>query len=58
MLCFQWVVAPDTSLYDELTNTKDRDYKVYKIGDCVKVGRIANATEIGISACNKIEQVE
>lgn len=36
-------VKPDTSLYDEIKNSND--YKVYNIGDSVKIGRIANATE-------------
>lgn len=47
---------PDTSLYDELINTKDRDYKVYKIGDCVKVGRIANATESAYQLAVKLNR--
>ena len=47
---------PDTSLYDELINTKDRDYKVYKIGDCVKVGRIANATESAYQLAIKLNR--
>ncbi len=36
-------VKPDTSLYDEIKNSSD--YKVYNIGDSVKTGRIADATE-------------
>lgn len=36
-------VRPDTALYDEIKLSKD--YKVYNIGDSVKIGRIANATE-------------
>lgn len=36
-------VRPDTSLYDEIKNCSS--YKVYNIGDSVKIGRIANATE-------------
>lgn len=47
---------PDTTLYDELINTKDRDYKVYKIGDCVKVGRIANATESAYQLAIKLNR--
>ena len=47
---------PDTTLYDELINTKDRDYKVYKIGDCVKVGRIANATESAYQLAVKLNR--
>ena len=36
-------VRPDTVLYDELKNNSS--YKTYSIGDCVKIGRIADATE-------------
>ena len=36
-------VRPDTVLYDELKNNSS--YKTYNIGDCVKIGRIADATE-------------
>ncbi|MGN0521585.1 MAG: FAD-dependent oxidoreductase [Eubacterium sp.] len=36
-------VRPDTALYDEIKASKD--YKVYNIGDSLKIGRIANATE-------------
>ena len=36
-------VRPDTVLYDEIKNSSK--YKVYNIGDSVKIGRIANATE-------------
>lgn len=36
-------VRPDTSLYDEIKQSEA--YKVYNIGDSVKIGRIANATE-------------
>ena len=35
-------VKPDNSLYEEL---KADNKNVFAIGDCVKVGRIANATE-------------
>ena len=34
---------PDNALYEEIKDSKD--YKVFNIGDSVKVGRIANATE-------------
>lgn len=36
-------VRPDTALFDEIKESKN--YKVYNIGDSVKIGRIANATE-------------
>lgn len=36
-------VRPDTALFDEIKASKN--YKVYNIGDSVKIGRIANATE-------------
>jgi thioredoxin reductase len=36
-------VRPDTALFDEIKDSKN--YKVYNIGDSVKIGRIANATE-------------
>ena len=36
-------VRPDTALFDELKNNSG--YKTYNIGDCVKIGRIADATE-------------
>ena len=35
-------VRPDNTLYNEL---KDRYNNVYAIGDCLKSGRIYNATE-------------
>lgn len=44
---------PDTALYDEI---KDSNlYKVYNIGDSVKVGRIANATEAAYQAVKSIK---
>lgn len=46
-------VRPDTALYDEIKNSKD--FKVYNIGDSVKIGRIANATE---SAYNLVSSIE
>lgn len=36
-------VRPDASLYEKIKDSKD--YAVYNIGDSVKIGRIANATE-------------
>lgn len=36
-------VRPDNQLYNEMKNSSS--YKVYNIGDSVKIGRIANATE-------------
>ncbi len=36
-------VRPDTVLFEELKNNSG--YKTYNIGDCVKIGRIADATE-------------
>ncbi len=36
-------VRPDTSLYDDIKSSDC--YKVYNIGDSVKIGRIADATE-------------
>lgn len=46
-------VRPDTSLFDEIKESKD--YKVYNIGDSVKIGRIANATE---SAYQLVSQID
>lgn len=45
-------VRPDTVLFDEIKNSAD--YKVYNIGDSVKIGRIANATE---SAYQLVSQI-
>lgn len=45
-------VRPDTVLFDEIKDSKD--YKVYNIGDSVKIGRIANATE---SAYQLVSQI-
>jgi 2,4-dienoyl-CoA reductase-like NADH-dependent reductase (Old Yellow Enzyme family)/thioredoxin reductase len=44
---------PDTSLYDEIKDSKD--YKVFNIGDSVKVGRIANATESAYQVVKSIK---
>lgn len=46
-------VRPDTALFDEIKESKD--YKVYNIGDSVKIGRIANATE---SAYQLVSQID
>lgn len=46
-------VAPDKSLYEEIKNSND--YKVYNIGDSVKIGRIANATESAYQLAVNIE---
>lgn len=44
---------PDTLLFDEIKDS--RDYKVINIGDSVKVGRIANATEAAYQAVISIK---
>lgn len=46
-------VRPDTSLYDEIENSST--YEVYNIGDSVKIGRIANATESAYQIVSSIE---
>lgn len=46
-------VRPDTSLYDQIRNTGN--YKVYNIGDSVKVGRIADATESAFQVVSRID---
>ena len=46
-------VAPDKALYDEIKNSSQ--YKVYNIGDSVKIGRIANATESAYQLAVSIE---
>lgn len=44
-------VRPDDSLYSEI---KDEFKNVYKIGDCVKTGRIFNATQDGYNIAKSI----
>lgn len=44
---------PDNALYEEIKDSKD--YKVFDIGDSVKVGRIANATESAYQAVMSID---
>ena len=44
---------PDNALYEEIKDSKD--YKVFNIGDSVKVGRIANATESAYQAVMSID---
>ena len=44
---------PDNALYEEIKDSKD--YKVCNIGDSVKVGRIANATESAYQAVMSID---
>lgn len=44
---------PDNSLYDEIKDSKK--YKVINIGDSVKIGRIANATEAAFQAVMSVE---
>lgn len=44
-------VRPDDSLYNEI---KDEFKNVYKIGDCVKTGRIFNATQDGYNIVKSI----
>lgn len=44
-------VRPDDSLYNEI---KDEFKNVYKIGDCVKTGRIFNATQDGYNIAKSI----
>lgn len=44
-------VRPDDSLYNEI---KDKFKNVYKIGDCVKTGRIFNATQDGYNIAKSI----
>lgn len=44
---------PDNVLYEEIKDSKD--YKVFNIGDSVKVGRIANATESAYQAVMSID---
>ena len=44
---------PDNALYEEINDSKD--YKVFNIGDSVKVGRIANATESAYQAVMSID---
>lgn len=46
-------VKPDTVLFDTIKNSSN--YKVYNIGDSLKIGRIANATE---SACQLVMSIE
>lgn len=45
-------VRSDTALYDDIKNCTD--YKVYNVGDSVKIGRIANATESAYQLVNSI----
>lgn len=45
---------PDDSLYQELYNDFKKPYRVFNIGDSVKVGRIANATESAYQLVSKI----
>jgi thioredoxin reductase len=44
---------PDNDLYNQIKNSDS--YKVYNIGDSVKVGRIANATESAYQVVKSIE---
>lgn len=44
---------PDNALYEEIKDSKD--YKVFNIGDSVKVGRIANATESAYQSVMSID---
>lgn len=44
-------VRPDDSLYNEI---KDEFKNIYKIGDCVKTGRIFNATQDGYNIAKSI----
>lgn len=46
-------VKPDTVLFDTIKNSND--YKVYNIGDSLKIGRIANATESAYQLVMSIE---
>lgn len=46
-------VRPDTALFEEIKNSSS--YKVYNIGDSVKIGRIANATESAYQLVSKIK---
>lgn len=46
-------VRPDNGLYNSIKDSKD--YKVYNIGDSLKIGRIANATESAYQAVIGIE---
>lgn len=46
-------VRPDSALYDELS--KSTDYTVYNVGDSVKIGRIANATESAFEVVMSID---
>ena len=46
-------VKPDTVLFDTIKNSSD--YKVYNIGDSLKIGRIANATESAYQLVMSIE---
>lgn len=45
-------VRPDTTLYDQLKECKN--FVTYNIGDSVKIGRIANATESAYQLVSKI----
>lgn len=45
-------VRPETTLYDKLKECKD--FVTYNIGDSVKIGRIANATESAYQLVSKI----
>lgn len=45
-------VRSDTALYYDIKNCTD--YKVYNVGDSVKIGRIANATESAYQLVNSI----
>ncbi len=46
-------VKPDTILFDTIKNSSN--YKVYNIGDSLKIGRIANATESAYQLVMSIE---
>ena len=46
-------VKPDTVLFDAIKNSSN--YKVYNIGDSLKIGRIANATESAYQLVMSIE---
>lgn len=46
-------VKPDTVLFDTIKNSSN--YKVYNIGDSLKIGRIANATESAYQLVMSIE---
>ena len=46
-------VKPDTALFDTIKNSSN--YKVYNIGDSLKIGRIANATESAYQLVMSIE---